>query len=306
MKEHNGKNPRAKAIRRSRTAQNLLAAVLGGLASIVGALVFVRLNELIDFSSSSLTFWSVTPVWAAGSALAAASGYYYASLLLNHRPTRLLSWSIISFSVGVFFLHYLGLCFLFGGGQPSLGLRSFGDFLAAGFSSTALQLRLWGANVGSPLGLGSLGSQCALLQVFGFWTLGASLYFHLRSRPYCADCGKFFVKKGKRTQYTSEAKEFAGRLELLSDSLVLGDFQDAIAMHASSGSASHKNAKFSWTIEVRRCPDCHKHWLSFSVDKLVGSRWRQKTELEYVTYSSVPIQLNVPFAAKQESPYPPH
>jgi len=275
----------------TRTAQDFLVAALGALTSLLTTLVLVVVDQRLDFSFYTLTIWFVVPVGAICSGFAAASGYYAGSRLFNHRPTPLLLWNMISFAVGTFFLiHYFEFYFLTVHGKLVRDFISFADYLSVVFSHTSLEFR-WrgGVKVGEPFELGSLGYLYAALQVLGFCVGGIFVYFHLKSQPYCEDCGKYLVKKFQQTRYSNLPDEFIAVTRMLMTMFAQCHFQPAVFVHGSTMSATISNATLSSTLEVKRCKQCNKHWLKFSVHKLVGNNWREVDDLGYKAFTSEPV-----------------
>jgi hypothetical protein len=268
-----------------KTAQDLSVGALGALTSMLTAVILVAFDEWLHFSFYSFTLWFVIPVGALASGASAASGYYIGSRWFNHRPTPLVLWNTLSFGAGTFFLiHYLEFNFLTVDGVRARDLISFADYLAAVFSNTSVEFMSMGGRIRQTIELGSLGYLYATLQVLGFCAGGVAVYLYLRSQPYCDGCGKYLVKKSTQVRFSHLPDEFGCLTQMLLRMFANGHFQSALYVHRFSMSGSSTNAALASIIEVKRCEQCDKHWLAFSVLKKVGDDWRQVRGLGYTTF----------------------
>jgi hypothetical protein len=276
-----------------KTAQDLAVGALGALTSLLTVLILVALDVRLNFSFYSFTLWFVIPVGAIASGFSAASGYYMGSRWFNHRPSPLLLWNMLSFAVGTFFLiHYLEFNFLTVDGARARDIISFADYLAVVFSHTSVEFRLRGARIGESVELGSLGYLYAALQALGFCAGGVAVYLYLRSQPYCDSCERYLVRKSTQTRYSHLPDEFACLTQELMKMFAKGHFQSAVYVHRFSMSGSSTSATLASTIVIKRCKQCSKHWVRFSVLKLVGHQWREVPELSCASFVEQPISAD--------------
>jgi len=265
----------------SSVVQDLLVAGFGTATSFLTAIILAGLEIKFDFSIYSWMFWFVIPVGAICSGFAAASGYYAGARYLNHRPTKLLLLNMVVISITTFFLiHYINYYFLVVDGGPARELVDFTRYLDIVLSHTAVRFRMMRGPVSDPVELGSWGYLYAVLQIVGFAFGGVAVYKYLDAQPYCERCSKYLVAKDTQTRYTN-----ATQLSQITTLMAAGRVQDAIAAHATIGSAAHGNIPavslqdptLRSQMEIKRCKNCDQHWIKFTVSRWSKDDWVELT-----------------------------
>jgi len=271
-----------------RFTQNLVLALFGAVTSAITAAILVLVELKWGMVFYSHTIWGIIPLGAGGAGLAAASGYYFGSRLLNIRPGRDLVVGITAISAGTFFfIYWLKYVFMtVDGRQVSDGIR-YWDFLNYTITHTALKFGIGAVFFDGSVNIGPGGGYLfAALQILGFAFGGYVIYMYLVRLPYCENCGLFFKDKGSQTRYfpdtntaTASTKEFLAKVDTKR-------FQDSIQTHAKTGAAKPSGQKmFKSSIELKRCDGCEKHYLHFGVKRWVNSKkWKNITEWNYSTY----------------------
>jgi hypothetical protein len=189
-----------------------------GLAtSLLTAILVVAVEDWLNFSFFTLTFWVVIPVGALITGCFAATGYYFGAILANRRPTKQPLVSMVAVAGGTFFLiYYLQYISLDIDGKP---VRDYVTF------STYLQVVLTKAEYGlmrsqnAKFEVGAFGYVIAALQLVAFMLGGFGSYLALTSKPFCDRCEKYLktlssLKKTFADQPVFES--FATRLHSLS------------------------------------------------------------------------------------------
>lgn len=265
----------------SRVVQDLLVAGFGAATSLLTAIILATLESRFDFSIYSWMLWFVIPAGAICSGFAAAYGYYAGARYFNHRPTKLLLLNMVLISITTFFLiHFLNYYFLVVDGRPARELVDFTRYLDIVLSHTAVRFRVLRGPVSSPVELGSWGYLYAVLQIVGFSLGGVAVYRYLEAQPYCERCSKYLFAKDTQTRYTD-----ATQLSQITTLMAAGRVQDAIAAHATIGSAAHANipavsqqdSTLRSQMEIKRCKNCDKHWMKFTVSRWGKDDWVEVT-----------------------------
>ena len=126
-------------------AEDFLVAPFGLATNFLIGLLLWWIEARFGFAFYTWTFWFVVPVGALFAGFAGASGYYAGSLLLGHRPTRLLLLNIVIGSILTFFLiHYLAYITLQIDGKDVSDYVPFSKYLDIAIRSTSMEFRLHG------------------------------------------------------------------------------------------------------------------------------------------------------------------
>ena len=276
----------------SRVAQDFFVTGLGATTSIITAAILAAIDLRFNSSLYSWTVWFVIPAGAICCGFVAASGYYLGARVFNHRPTGILLLNIVAIAIATFFLiHYLNYYLLKIDGKAVRDLLSFSQFLDIEVFHPAVQFSIRHIQMGAVDLIGPWGYLYAALQMLGFAIGGVSVYAHLKSLAYCDACSKYLAEKGIQTRYTVDSSVLTKAVEEIMQCLSAGRFQDAIAAHAIGAGCEEfqKELILRSQMEIKKCKDCNKHWLKFSVSKYSRDDWNDINELGYEGFCAEPI-----------------
>jgi hypothetical protein len=264
--------------------EDLLVAPFGLATCLLTAVILWWIEVRFGFAFYSWMFWFVIPVGALLAGFAGASGYYAGSLIIGHRPTRLLLLNMLIGSVLTFFLiHYLAYVTLKIDGKAVSDYIPFAKYLDIVIRSTSMQYRFHASKLGATGELGSLGYVVAGLQIIGFAIGGFCVYGWLAAKPYCDRCSRYLSTKGRQTRYAENAEGLQAATAQLACHMANGDVTLAVEEHRNSlgfGSPTlPKNCYLRSVVEVQRCKKCERHWVKFAVEKLSGNDWKEVSEL---------------------------
>jgi hypothetical protein len=278
----------------NRTTQDFLVAAFGLLTSILIAVIVSWVERHLDIALYSFMFWFIIPAGAIGTGFVAAGGYYLGAVLFGHRPSSLFLFNMVAVSISTFFLiHYLNYSYLEIEGQAVSSLISFGQYLDIVIQHTSLDFRLNAAKLRSSGELGELGYVYALLQIIGFSVGGYAAYRWLLTKPYCADCSKYFAQKGTQTRYAKDPDELTSTVKQISEFLEQAKLSDAIRLHSQLGHIKPLvGEQLRTKIQVRHCKSCHNHWFGFTTQKYSGRNWNDIAELSYYTLTYEQLDIS--------------
>ena len=132
----------------------------------------------------------------------------------------------------------------------------------------------------------------ATLQFVGFALAGVLAFVVLRHVSYCDECLIFLSKKGEQTRYFNREPEIQGSVDGFLSKAKARRFRQSIEAHAGIGSKEKKKtSEFSSTVEISRCPGCHRHQLKFSARRKKGMTWKEISMLGYEVFCLEPIDV---------------
>jgi hypothetical protein len=132
----------------------------------------------------------------------------------------------------------------------------------------------------------------ATLQFVGFALAGVVAFVALRHVSYCDECLIFLSKKGEQTRYFNREPEIQGSVDEFLSKAKARRFRQSIEAHAGVGSKEKKKtSEFSSTVEISRCPGCHRHRLKFSARCKKGKSWKDISMLGYEAFCLEPIDV---------------
>jgi hypothetical protein len=132
----------------------------------------------------------------------------------------------------------------------------------------------------------------ATLQFVGFALAGVLAFVALRHVSYCDECMIFLSKKGEQTRYFNREPEIQGSVDEFLSKAKARRFRQSIEAHAGVGSKDKKKtSEFSSTVEISRCPGCHRHRLKFSARCKKGMSWKDISMLGYEAFCLEPIDV---------------
>jgi len=280
-------------------AEDFLVAPFGLATNFLIGLLLWWIEARFGFAFYTWTFWFVVPVGALFAGFAGASGYYAGSLLLGHRPTRLLLLNIVIGSILTFLLiHYLAYMTLQIDGKDVSNYIPFSKYLDIAIRSTSMEFRLHGSKTGSTGELGSFGYVVAVLQVIGFAVGGFCVYAYLAAKPYCNRCSRYLSGKGKQIRYATDPEGLQTATAQLACHMANGEVGLAVAEHSNSAgfgaAAPPKDCHLRSVIEVQRCKKCERHWVKFAVENLSGNDWKEVSGLTDERFTEQPVNVGKP------------
>jgi hypothetical protein len=132
----------------------------------------------------------------------------------------------------------------------------------------------------------------ATLQFVGFALAGVLAFVALRHVSYCDECMIFLSRKGEQTRYFNREPEIQGSVDEFLSKAKARRFRQSIEAHAGVGSKEKKKtSEFSSTVEISRCPGCHRHRLKFSARCKKGKSWKDISMLGYEAFCLEPIDV---------------
>ena len=277
-------------------AEDFLVAPFGLATNFLIGLLLWWIEARFGFAFYTWTFWFVIPVGALFAGFAGASGYYVGSLLLGHRPTRLLLLNIVIGSVLTFFLiHYLAYTTLQIEGKNVSDYVPFSKYLDIAIRSTSMEFRLHGSKTGSTGELGSLGYVVAVLQVIGFAVGGFCVYAYLAAKPYCNRCSRYLSGKGRQIRYANDPEGLQTATAQLAGHMANDEIGQAVEEHRNSAgfgvAAPPKDCHLRSVIEVQCCKKCERHWVKFAVENLSGNDWKEVSGLTSERFTEQPVNV---------------
>ena len=275
------------------TIQDLVITIFGAISSLLTAVILFWIESHWNLSIYSFMLWFVIPVGAIGSGFVAAGGYYLGSILFNHKPKGTILLNMVAISIGTYFLiQYLDYLFLEIEGQRIADAISFWSYWDVSISHQSVQFSVKGRSVGDAIDLGNMGYVYACLQVIGFAIGGFAVYGYLASQVYCDKCSRYFSKKGVAARYTGDSDALQNFLKKLAVLLEESKLSEIISLHANEGGSKVFDAKqhhLQTQIEIKKCKNCNKHHLKFSVSKKNKDDWKELDELSFSTFSDLEL-----------------
>jgi hypothetical protein len=196
---------------------NRFVELCGLATSVLTAILVLAVEQWLNFSFFTLTFWVIVPVGALITGCLAASGYYFGAIVANRKPGKGLLVTMVIVAGATFFLiYYMQYRTLEIDGNA---VSSFVPF------TTFLQVVLTKAEYGlvrssqAHFEVGAFGYFIGFLQVVAFMLGGFGTYLALSAKPFCGTCEKYLKKLShvKRTFENSDAFDtFSQRLHSLS------------------------------------------------------------------------------------------
>jgi hypothetical protein len=132
----------------------------------------------------------------------------------------------------------------------------------------------------------------ATLQFAGFAVASVLAFVALRHVSYCDECLIFLSKKGEQTRYFNREPEIQGSVDEFLSRAKARRFRQSVEAHAGIGSKEKKTtSEFSSTVEISRCPGCHRHRVKFSARCKKGMTWKDISMLGYEAFCLEPIDV---------------
>src|SRR5215831_9070460 len=270
----------------NRQIQDLLVTAFGFVASAATALILLVIEKKFGIAIYSFTLWLVVPAGAMLSGFVAASGWHLGSILLNHRPTRLLLVNMGLASVTTFFtIYWLNYISTEIDGKLVSEYVSFSQYIDILLTRQQVESMFHGVKTGATGELGGFGYVVAALQIVGFALGAVGVFGYLSRLPSCEKCNKYLKSKAKQLRYADTRHELTGMALRLFTLFQNREFQKALDEHGAYGQSKlPKGGYLLSSIRRRQCPLCHVNHLKFSAKKLVGTDWKDLDELSFFSF----------------------
>ncbi|WNJ90126.1 hypothetical protein [Bosea sp. 685] len=183
-------------------------AVFGALSFALTVALVTVISRVTGFNLFSLSVWIVIPAGAMITGAAAASGYYFGSLLFHTRPT----WFLL---VQVIVVAALAQLAIYYGEYSTLVLQNgvrvadrigFSEYMDLTLTSAHLRVGRAQTDTGA---VGSFGYWLAAFQFVGFILGGVATYFFLRRHPVCQSCSRYLRTLATRKQHINDNEVFS-------------------------------------------------------------------------------------------------
>jgi hypothetical protein len=259
-------------------ARHIGVSVFGILSFALTVVAIVVLERLTEFDFFTFSIWFVVPVGAAITGAAAASGYYFGSLLFHVKP----GWFVLVEMVIVAALAQLAIYYteyatmVLADGRTVSSLVSFTDYLHVYLTTTHMRIgRIAALDTGE---VGSFGYWLAVIQFVGFLAGGVAVFMFLKNHPTCQSCGRYLRKLLKHNQQFNNQGEFA-------------QYYDTVFRHPvdTPGFAEWmrwqpyqqplKPGSILCITTLRGCAHCKTQLMSQDVKVFGGKQWRDVPKL---------------------------
>ena len=199
----------------AKLGRHLGVAAFGLISFGLVALAVIVVNRLTGFNVFSFSFWVFIPAGALLTGVAAASGYYFASLFLQTRPTWFLLVQILIVTAAAQLVIYYGeyRSLVLDDGTMASDAIGFWDYLDIYLRSMHLRAGHGGhIDTGE---VGDFGYWLAVIDFIGFVLGGLFVFFMLQTYPSCWKCSRYLRKISKTGQMFSDHDLFAKHYDSL-------------------------------------------------------------------------------------------
>jgi hypothetical protein len=245
----------------------------GILSFAFTVIVVIVVERLTGFNLFTLTILIVVPLGALTTGAAAASGYYFGSLVFQVRPTWLLLAQIVlaaaAAQLAIYYSEYATL--VLDNGAKASAIVSFQEYLV--YYLTTTHLRLGRAATIDTGEVGSFGYWLAAIQFVGFIIGGIGVYWLLVGEPTCQACGRYLRVLLSHGQYFNHQDEFAQYYDTVFRwPIDSSEFAEWIHWQP------HRGKKEAGSIAVvstlRGCPYCKRQRVTQQVKVMTAKEWK--------------------------------
>lgn len=241
------------------------------MTSLLTAVAATYASRAMDMDIFTLSVWVVIPAGAIGVGFVAASGYYFASLWLHHRPTKaLLLQMVVVAGLTQLLIYYLGYRTLdIGGGQLASDVVPFAKYLDIVLTTEHLQIGHANVDVGE---VGGFGYGLAAIQFVGFLIGGLCLWTALRGRAACQGCHTYMRKLASRSKMFPDPAQASSYYDhILTHPVSSAEFADFIRAHSKVDKTRKGTVKI--LTALYGCPKCSVQLIDEKVTAFDGHRW---------------------------------
>ena len=248
----------------SRLAGHIAVAVCGIVTFALTVFVVALIGSATGFNIFTFGLWIVLPIGAILTGAAAASGFFFGSLLFHVRPTRwLLAQVVVLAALSQVTIYYAE--YLYSDRRNDVGfLRYLHDYL----TSTGLNIDFFISFSTGRLGI--LGYALAAIHFAGFVVGGWYIFAILRNVPACPKCNLYFRTLSSRRQGFLVWKDFTAFYEnFVRHPVDSPEFAQLLLQSTPLGLNAPKGA-LAVQSDLRVCPRC--------AEQVVVQRVRSKEE----------------------------
>lgn len=255
-----------------------LGVALFGILSFALTVAFVTaLERITGFNLFSLSVWVVVPVGAMITGAAAASGYYFGSLLFHTRPTWFLLVQILIVAaiaqMSIYYGEYSTM--VLDNGVRVADRIGFFQYLDLVLTSAHLRVGRAQTDAGE---VGSFGYWLAAFQFIGFILGGVATFLFLRFHPVCQKCSRYLRTLATRKQHINDRDAFSAYYDNLFDHPV--DTQGfADWMHYDPDAKHIGEGTILTTSSLKGCPHCKTQVVEQRVQIFGGKDWKDVPKL---------------------------
>ncbi|MBW8909078.1 MAG: hypothetical protein JF620_08665 [Mesorhizobium sp.] len=257
---------------------HLGVAVFGLISFVLVALAVIGINRLTGFNIFSFSFWVFIPAGALLTGVAAASGYYFASLFFHTRPTWFLLAQILIVTAAAQLVIYYGeyRSLVLDDGTMASDAIGFRDYLDTYLRSMHLRAGHGGhIDTGE---VGDFGYWLAVIDFVGFVLGGLFVFFMLQTYPSCWKCSRYLRKISKTGQMFSDHDLFAKHYDSLFQHPV-GSKPFADLMRANPKIRKPAVDTVMMGSELLGCAHCKTQLLTQKVQILGKKGWKDIPKL---------------------------
>lgn len=235
---------------------HITVAIAGLLSFAVTVAIVVLVERATGFNIFTFSLWLIVPVGALLCGAAAASGFYFASLLFHTRPTWLTLVEVVVIAaaamLAVYYAEYA--TYSLEDGTRIAEFLPFTDYLQIYLTSMEMTVGRGQTNTGQ---VGDFGYVLAGLEFLGFIVGGIFVWLLLRTQPVCAKCGRYVRNLVKRTQQFSTQDEFAGAYDnLFKHPVDSPAFGEALRWSPRAAGQAATTGVIQTTSTLKGCPHC--------------------------------------------------
>ena len=254
---------------------NLTVALVGVAVMIIVSAIFSLIQVYTNINLISFSLWFVIPLGALFIGGIAASGFYYSSVIFNIKANTVFIITVVFCSslLSIILMYYIDYQFYLS--EPFTNTKlAFLRYIEIQITTSGLYIGK--LHTGFVTGkVGSIGYVLSSIHFFGF--LISSLLVSISMEPYCPECRKYFILKGKKENKFESYKEMRN----ISESI----FSEKIDVSAVENHFAEKKepefngAIYLYTVELLKCMGCGATLLrEIAKDKLIGSEPKTMAE----------------------------
>ncbi|MGO4664884.1 hypothetical protein [Bosea sp. 2RAB26] len=246
-------------------------AFFGILSFAITVALVTAIDRATGFNLFALSVWVVVPVGAALTGAAAASGYYFGSLLFHTRPNWfLLVQVMIVAALAQFAIYYAEYSTLvLDNGIRVADRIGFFDYLDIRLTTAHMRIGRAQTDTGA---VGSFGYWLAFFQFVGFILGGIATYLILKNHPVCTVCSRYPRKLATSSQHFNDREAFATYYDNLFDHPVDGPaFAEWMGHDPDKGRI--REGTILATSTLRGCPHCKTQRIVQAVQIMGKNDW---------------------------------
>lgn len=260
----------------SRLAANIGVAVFGILSFGLTVAVVATVGSATGFNIFTFSFWLVLPVGALLTGVAAASGYYFGSLLFHVRPTRvLLVQMVILAALSMLAIYYAEYLTVKEGSRAGIG---FWQYVHNHLTNSSLNIDfIISVSTGR---IGLFGYVFAAIEFVGFLAGGYFTFLFLRNAHACPKCNLYYRKvASKRQGFSAEADFLTYYNTLFRSPVDTPEFARLLDSNSLPFFGNPAKGTISIRSALRECPRCKDQLITQHVQIKRDRGWESVQKL---------------------------